>query len=114
MAWELSSTGFLMTLSGYVPDLIEEDFAGVVNRSLESSALALPDVALVHTPGRQAHSGSHSKKRWHYGRNTGAVVQRVAAIRQHVVGNHLVCIEKLLQEKTATAPEFLVRPLVRD
>ena len=26
MAWELSSTGFQMTLSGYVPDLIEEDF----------------------------------------------------------------------------------------
>ena len=35
MAWELSSTGFQMTLSGYIPDLIEEDFLAVVNRSLE-------------------------------------------------------------------------------
>ncbi|MES1217148.1 MAG: type III polyketide synthase, partial [Bacteroidota bacterium] len=26
MSWELSSSGFLMTLSGYVPELIEEDF----------------------------------------------------------------------------------------
>jgi predicted naringenin-chalcone synthase len=26
MSWQLSSTGFLMTLSGYIPDLIEEDF----------------------------------------------------------------------------------------
>lgn len=34
MAWELSSSGFLMTLSGYVPDLIEEDFAAVVQRAL--------------------------------------------------------------------------------
>ncbi len=34
MAWELSSTGFLMTLSGYVPDLIEEDFEQLVNRAL--------------------------------------------------------------------------------
>jgi predicted naringenin-chalcone synthase len=55
MAWELSSTGFLMTLSGYVPDLIEEDFAGVVARSLESSALALPDVShwCIHPGGKR-------------------------------------------------------------
>ena len=26
MSWQLSSSGFLMTLSGYVPDLIEQDF----------------------------------------------------------------------------------------
>jgi predicted naringenin-chalcone synthase len=30
MAWQLSSKGFLMTLSGYVPELIEEDFHGLV------------------------------------------------------------------------------------
>jgi predicted naringenin-chalcone synthase len=55
MAWELSSTGFLMTLSGYVPDLIEEDFAGVVARSLESSDLALPDVShwCIHPGGKR-------------------------------------------------------------
>ncbi len=35
MAWELSSTGFIMTLSGFVPDLIEEDFRGLVERALE-------------------------------------------------------------------------------
>lgn len=34
MAWELSSSGFLMTLSGYVPELIEEDFASMVERAL--------------------------------------------------------------------------------
>jgi len=34
MAWELSGTGFLMTLSGYVPELIEEDFEALVNRAL--------------------------------------------------------------------------------
>jgi predicted naringenin-chalcone synthase len=34
MAWELSSTGFLMTLSGYIPDLIEEDFSGVMERAM--------------------------------------------------------------------------------
>jgi len=35
MAWELSSKGFLMTLSGYVPQLIEEDIAALVDASLE-------------------------------------------------------------------------------
>jgi predicted naringenin-chalcone synthase len=34
MAWELSSKGFLMTLSGYVPDLIGEDIPGLVDRAL--------------------------------------------------------------------------------
>ena len=33
MSWELSSSGFLMTLSGYVPELIEEDFNSLVDRA---------------------------------------------------------------------------------
>lgn len=37
MAWELSSTGFLMTLTSYVPDLIEEDFSGVVDKVLNGA-----------------------------------------------------------------------------
>lgn len=35
MAWQLSSKGFLMTLSGYVPQLIEEDIDALVTASLE-------------------------------------------------------------------------------
>ncbi len=34
MAWELSSSGFLMTLSGYIPELIQEDFAAIVDRCM--------------------------------------------------------------------------------
>ena len=34
MTWELSSKGFLMTLSGYVPELIGEDIAGLVDRAM--------------------------------------------------------------------------------
>jgi predicted naringenin-chalcone synthase len=34
MAWELSRKGFLMTLSSYVPQLIEEDIATLVDASL--------------------------------------------------------------------------------
>jgi len=35
MAWEISSTGFLMTLTSYVPDLIEEDFSEVMDKVLD-------------------------------------------------------------------------------
>ncbi len=37
MAWELSSTGFLMTLSGYIPDLIQEDFKEIADQALGNS-----------------------------------------------------------------------------
>jgi predicted naringenin-chalcone synthase len=55
MAWELSSSGFLMTLSGYVPELIEEDFLEVVARSLKNSNLQLKDIDswCIHPGGKR-------------------------------------------------------------
>jgi predicted naringenin-chalcone synthase len=55
MAWELSSSGFLMTLSGYVPDLIEEDFEQLVGRALEKSRLSKNDIShwCIHPGGKR-------------------------------------------------------------
>ncbi len=55
MAWELSSSGFLMTLSGYVPELIEQDFAGVVDRALEKDELSANEIThwCIHPGGRK-------------------------------------------------------------
>ena len=55
MAWELSSSGFLMTLSGYVPELIEEDFAAVATRSLKKSNFELKDIVdwCIHPGGKK-------------------------------------------------------------
>jgi predicted naringenin-chalcone synthase len=55
MAWELSSTGFQMTLSSYVPDLIEEDFSTLVNRALQKFNLPLSDIThwCIHPGGRK-------------------------------------------------------------
>lgn len=55
MAWELSSSGFLMTLSGYVPELIEEDFEAVVTRALKNSNLRLSDIDdwCIHPGGKR-------------------------------------------------------------
>ena len=55
MAWELSSTGFLMTLSSYIPDLIEADFESLVHRALKKSNLSRSDIShwCIHPGGRK-------------------------------------------------------------
>ena len=55
MAWELSSTGFLMTLSGYIPELIEEDFESLVSKSLQKSGMKKEEIAhwCIHPGGKR-------------------------------------------------------------
>ncbi len=55
MAWELSGTGFLMTLSGYVPELIEEDFEPLIERSLQHAGLSMPEITdwCIHPGGKR-------------------------------------------------------------
>jgi predicted naringenin-chalcone synthase len=55
MAWELSSTGFLMTLTGYIPDLIKADFKGLVDKVLQASEKKLADIShwCIHPGGKK-------------------------------------------------------------
>jgi predicted naringenin-chalcone synthase len=55
MAWELSSSGFLMTLSGYVPELIEEDFSPLISRAADHAGIALSAITnwCIHPGGRR-------------------------------------------------------------
>jgi predicted naringenin-chalcone synthase len=55
MAWELSSSGFLMTLSGFVPELLEEDFNPLVTRALEKANVERNEIAqwCIHPGGRR-------------------------------------------------------------
>jgi predicted naringenin-chalcone synthase len=55
MTWDLSATGFRMTLSPYVADLIEADFAGLVGRALEKSGTRKEDVHYwcIHPGGKK-------------------------------------------------------------
>jgi predicted naringenin-chalcone synthase len=55
MAWELSSNGFLMTLSGYVPELIEEDFNSVLSKALARENITVADVTdwCIHPGGKR-------------------------------------------------------------
>jgi predicted naringenin-chalcone synthase len=55
MAWGLSSTGFLMTLSSYVPDLIKESFRQLFNKALAHAGLIKEhiDYWCIHPGGKK-------------------------------------------------------------
>lgn len=55
MSWMLSSSGFLLTLSGYVPDLVKEDFNELVVKALQESDLTKEDIThwCIHPGGKK-------------------------------------------------------------
>jgi predicted naringenin-chalcone synthase len=55
MSWQLSSSGFLMTLSGYVPDLIEEDFNKLLTNALKNADCNMEDIShwCMHPGGKR-------------------------------------------------------------
>ncbi len=55
MAWNLSSKGFLMTLSGYVPNLVKEDFEALVAKALDNASLNKTDIThwCIHPGGKK-------------------------------------------------------------
>lgn len=55
MAWELSSTGFLMTLTGYVPELIKENFKVLVDKALTATGRKQEDIShwCIHPGGKK-------------------------------------------------------------
>ncbi len=61
MAWELSSSGFLMTLSGFIPQLVEEDFNPLVTRALEKAGIERNEIAqwCIHPGGRRILDAIH-------------------------------------------------------
>jgi predicted naringenin-chalcone synthase len=61
MAWELSSTGFLMTLSGFIPDLLEEDFSSITDQALAKENLTRDQVShwCIHPGGKRILEAIH-------------------------------------------------------
>jgi predicted naringenin-chalcone synthase len=61
MAWELSSSGFLMTLSSYIPDLLEEDFSQFSGRALAKAGLNQKDIThwCIHPGGKKILEAIH-------------------------------------------------------
>lgn len=61
MAWELSSKGFLMTLSSYVADLVEENFLALTNNALITANLDKKDIThwCIHPGGKRILEAVH-------------------------------------------------------
>lgn len=61
MAWELSSSGFLMTLSSYIPELLQEDFEPLVERALKQAGLQKESIAhwCIHPGGKRILEAIH-------------------------------------------------------
>ncbi|WP_336515347.1 type III polyketide synthase [Pollutibacter soli] len=55
MSWELSSSGFVMSLSNYVPDLINDDIAPLMQRALEKSGITENEIThwCIHPGGKR-------------------------------------------------------------
>jgi predicted naringenin-chalcone synthase len=55
MSWQLSSKGFLMTLTGYVPDLVKEDFDILVNKALKNADIRKEVIShwCIHPGGKK-------------------------------------------------------------
>jgi len=55
MKWELSSTGFLMTLSGKIPDLVEKIFNDVAEHALNKASLKKEEIShwCIHPGGKK-------------------------------------------------------------
>lgn len=62
MVWELSSSGFLLTLSGYIPELIQEDFNGIVEECLKETNLDKEDIThwCIHPGGKKILEAVHN------------------------------------------------------
>ncbi len=61
MAWELSSKGFLMTLSSYVADLVEENFYELTHNALSAASLCKEDIThwCIHPGGKKILEAVH-------------------------------------------------------
>jgi predicted naringenin-chalcone synthase len=62
MAWELSSTGFLMTLSAYIADLVEENFDHLVSDALTAAGLSKEEIThwCIHPGGKKILEAVHN------------------------------------------------------
>jgi predicted naringenin-chalcone synthase len=62
MVWEMSSTGFILTLSSYIPELIEEDFNRLVSEAVTGAGLEKSDIThwCIHPGGKKILEAVHN------------------------------------------------------
>ncbi len=105
MAWQLSSKGFLMTLSGYVPELIEEDFNSLVTDALDTANLQMGNVThwCIHPGGRKILEAVHNSLGFTNGQlsNSYDVLRNFGNMSSPTV---LFVLEKIMHSLKANEP----------
>jgi predicted naringenin-chalcone synthase len=100
MAWELSSKGFLMTLSGYIPELIEEDFNSLVTNAVTAAGLQKKDITqwCIHPGGKKILEAVHKSLEFTNGQleNCYSVLKEYGNMSSPTV---LFVLEKIMKEK---------------
>lgn len=100
MAWELSSTGFLMTLSGYIPDLIEEDFSDIVERAALKNGHSVADISdwCIHPGGKRILESIHKSLSFTNGQLQASynVLEEVGNLSSATI---LFVLKKMMNEK---------------
>lgn len=104
MAWELSSSGFLMTLSSYIPELIGEDIGALTGRALKQAGITPQQVThwCIHPGGKKileavTDSLSLEKDALH---TCAEVLRNYGNMSSPTL---LFVLKKLMQQMTATA-----------
>jgi predicted naringenin-chalcone synthase len=104
MAWELSSKGFLMTLSGYIPELIEEDFNSLVTNAVKAAGLHKEDISqwCIHPGGKKILEAVHKSLGFTNGQleNCYAVLKEYGNMSSPTV---LFVLEKIMQQSETKA-----------
>jgi predicted naringenin-chalcone synthase len=105
MAWQLSSKGFLMTLSGYIAELIEEDFNNLVSNALTTARLEKDDIAYwcIHPGGKKILEAVHKS----LGFTNGQLESAYTVLKEY--GNMssptvLFVLQKIMQELKSGGP----------
>jgi len=100
MAWELSSSGFLMTLSGYIPDLIEEDFQTITEKALQKENSKALDVShwCIHPGGKRILEAIHKSLGFTNGQLSASysVLQEVGNLSSATI---LFVLKKMMEAK---------------
>ncbi len=106
MAWELSSKGFLMTLSSYIADLIEKDFDGLVADALTAAKLGRGNIThwCIHPGGKKILESVHKS----LGFTNGQLEPCYAILKEY--GNMssptvLFVLEKIMKELDNTGSD---------
>lgn len=100
MAWELSSTGFLMTLSGYIPELIEADFEQIVGRALAKNKSSQEEVShwCIHPGGKKILESIHKCLGFTNGQldTSAAVLKKVGNLSSATI---LFVLKEMMKQK---------------